>query len=123
MTVAPVPVLDHCNEVHHVGRVSADPVSVTLPSGDTVVTVRLVVDRARPPAGRGQRRQVDTVACAAWGSALRRTVQRWSPGEVVEVEGALRRRFWRAEGVPQSRYEVELTGARRLARAPAPADR
>ena len=35
MTVDPVPVLDHCNEVHLVGRLSADPVSVTLPSGDS----------------------------------------------------------------------------------------
>ena len=117
MTVAPVPVLDHRNEVHLLGRVSADPMSVTLPSGDAVVTVRLVIDRPRPPAGRGRRRQVDTVACAAWGPGLRRTVLRWSHGDIVEVDGALRRRFWRAEGVPQSRYEVELSGGRRLARA------
>lgn len=119
MSLDSVPALDHRNEVRLVGRVSADPVSVTLPSGDAVVTVRLVVDRPQPPAGRGRRRQFDTVACAAWTTGLRRTVLRWGPGDVVEVEGALRRRFWRAEGVPQSRYEVELSGARRLARAPA----
>jgi single-strand DNA-binding protein len=112
-----VPVLEHCNEVHLVGRVSAEPVPVTLPSGDSVVTVRLVVERPRPPAGRGRRRQVDTLACAGWVPALRRTLLRWSPGDVVAVDGSLRRRFWRAEGVPQSRYEVELTAARRLARA------
>jgi single-strand DNA-binding protein len=118
VAAAPVPVLDHRNEVRLVGRVSADPVSVTLPSGDAVVTVRLVVERPRPPAGRGRRRQVDTVACAAWMPTLRRTLLRWCPGDTVEVDGALRRRFWRAEGVPQSRYEVELSAARRLARAP-----
>lgn len=118
MTAAPVPVLDHRNEIRLVGRVSGEPVSVTLPSGDAVVTVRLVVERPPPPAGRGRRRQVDTVACAAWEPALRRTLLRWSPGDTVEVDGALRRRFWRAERVPQSRYEVELSAARRLARAP-----
>ncbi len=117
MTVEPVPILEHRNEVRLVGRVSADPVPATLPSGDSVVTVRLVVERPRPPAGRGRRRQVDTLACAAWTSTLRRTVLRWSSGDVVEVEGALRRRFWRAEGTPQSRYEVELVAGRRLARA------
>lgn len=120
MTAEPVPVLEHRNEVHLVGRVSADPVLVTLPSGDSVVSVRLVVERARPPAGHGGRQQVDTLACAGWTLALRRTLLRWGPGDVVEVDGSLRRRFWRAEGVPQSRYEVELTGARRLARARAP---
>ena len=94
MSPEPVPILEHRNEVHLVGRVSADPVLLTLPSGDSVVSVRLVVERARPPAG-----------------------------DVVEVDGSLRRRFWRAEGVPQSRYEVELSGARRLARARAPQTR
>ena len=117
MTAEPVPVLEHRNEVHLVGRVSADPVLLTLPSGDSVVSVRLVVERPRPPAGHGRRQQVDTVACTGWLSALRRTLLRWGPGDVVEVHGSLRRRFWRAEGVPQSRYEVELSGARRLARA------
>jgi single-strand DNA-binding protein len=116
-----VPLLEPVNEVHLIGRVSAEPVPVVLPSGESVVTVRVIVDRPRLPAGRGQRRRVDTIACAAWSSPLRRTVMRWSGGDIVEVEGAIRRRFWRAEGVPQSRYEVELTAGRRLARAPRPA--
>jgi single-strand DNA-binding protein len=121
--VEPVPVLEHRNEIHLIGRVSADPVLLTLPSGDTVVTARLVVERPRPPAGRGRAQHVDTLACAAWVPALRRTVLRWNPGDIVEVDGCLRRRFWRAEGVPQSRYEVELIAARRLARAGSPRDR
>jgi single-strand DNA-binding protein len=116
MSAEPVPVLEHRNEVHLVGRVSADPVLLTLPSGDSVVTVRLVVERPRPAAGRGRSQRVDTLACAGWVPTLRRTLLRWSPGDVVEVDGCLRRRFWRAEGVPQSRYEVELSRARRLAR-------
>lgn len=115
MTAGSAPVLEHRNEVHLVGRVSADPILVTLPSGDTVVSLRLVVERPRLPAGHGRRQQVDTLACAGWTPALRRTLLRWGAGDVVDVDGALRRRFWRAEGVPQSRYEVELSGARRLA--------
>ncbi|MGH8776978.1 MAG: single-stranded DNA-binding protein [Jiangellaceae bacterium] len=123
MPVEPVPILEHRNEVHLVGRVSAEPVLASLPSGDSVVTVRVVVERERPPAGRGARRQVDTLACAAWPANLRRTVLRWSAGDVVEVEGALRRRFWRADGVPQSRYEIEVSAARRLARGLQASDR
>jgi single-strand DNA-binding protein len=117
VSAEPVPVLEHRNEVHLVGRVSADPALLTLPSGDSVVSVRLVVERPRPAAGRGRGQQVDTLACAGWAPALRRTMLRWNPGDVVEVDGCLRRRFWRAEGVPQSRYEVELSAARRLARS------
>jgi single-strand DNA-binding protein len=121
MTAEPVPVLEHRNEVHLVGRISADPVLLTLPSGDSVVTVRLVVERPRPAAGRGRAQRVDTLACAGWVPTLRRTLLRWNPGDVVEVKGRLCRRFWRAAGVPQSRYEIELSSARRLARARAPA--
>ena len=40
-----VPALEPVNEVHLVGRVSAEPVPVVLPSGESVVTVRVVVDR------------------------------------------------------------------------------
>jgi single-strand DNA-binding protein len=116
VTTPPLASPEHRNEVHLVGRVAAEPVATELPSGDLVVTVRLVVERPRPPAGRGARTRVDTLACAAWTAALRRAVSRWSEGDVVEVSGALRRRFWRASGTPQSRYEIELCAARRLVR-------
>ena len=117
MTAEPVSELEHRNEIHLVGRVSADPILLTLPSGDSVVTVRLVVERPRPAGGKSRGQPVDTLACAAWVSALRRTLLRWGPGDTVEVNGSLRRRFWRAESIPQSRYEIELSSARRLARS------
>lgn len=108
------------NEVRVVGRVSAVPETRTLPSGDEVVCFRVVVRRARP---RG-RAVVDTLECAVWTSALRRTVARWQAGDAVEVAGALRRRFFRAGGASASRVEIEVSKARRLARsdvgAPAP---
>lgn len=115
------PALEHRNEVHVVGRVAADPVLNRLPSGDFVATVRLVVERPRPPAGRSRRPRVDALACAAWGAGVRRTVMRWCADDIVEVKGALHRRFWRGDAGPQSRYEIELAEARRLYRAPAQA--
>lgn len=119
MSVASTPALEHVNEVRLVGRVSADPELMRLPSGDMVATVRLVVERPRPPAGRARRQRVDVLACAAWADDVRRTVTRWCAGDVVEACGALHRRFWRTEGGPQSKYEVQLTDARRLYRPPA----
>lgn len=114
------PVLDHCNEVRLIGRVAAEPVVMVLPSGDEVVTARLVVERPRPAAGRGRKAAVDTVSCSAWSAVLRRRIRIWNPGDVVEVTGALRRRFWRGENGPRSRYDVEVATASRLARGPVP---
>ena len=77
-----------------------------LPSGDLVVTARLVVPRAA--AG------VDTVDCAVWTPGLRKRVLQWADGSTVEVLGSLRRRFWRTPAGPASRYEVEVRQARRV---------
>lgn len=101
------------NSVQLVGRVSADPSAQTLPSGDPVVTFRLVVDRPADPS-RPRAPRVDTIDCTAWRADVRRTVGRWHAGDVVSISGSLRRRFWRGAAGPASRSEVEVTTARRL---------
>ena len=110
------------NEVALVGRVSAPAEERVLPSGDVLLTWRVVVDR--PPPRRtmpeGSRVvTVDTFDCVAWTSGLRRTAGGFQAGDVVSVEGALRRRFWRGSGGPASRYEVEVAATKRLVRAQA----
>lgn len=100
------------NEVRLIGRVSNDPEERTLPSGDSLVSFRLIVQR--PPAARKHSAQtVDTIECVAWTAQARRAAQRRRPGEVVEVEGALRRRFTRTSGTPQSWVSVEIGRCRR----------
>jgi single-strand DNA-binding protein len=110
------PGYEHCNEVHVVGRVAAEPATRVLPSGDVVVSWRLVVDR--PPADRmSSRKSVDVLDCSAWKAGVRRSVTAWNPGDIVEIDGVLRRRFFRgAGGGPASRYDVEARSVRRLAR-------
>jgi single-strand DNA-binding protein len=115
------------NEVLLVGRVAAAAEERELPSGDRVCTFRLVVDRPPPrplpraPArATGRTVTVDTLDCAAWAPGVRRTARGLAAGDVVEVSGALRRRFWRAGPTTASRCEVEVTGLRRLARAAEP---
>jgi single-strand DNA-binding protein len=107
------------NEVHLIGRVAATVASRTLPSGDIVTVLRLVV--ARPPAARRSTRtpSADTVDCAIWTAKIRQRAEKLQPGTVVEVDGALRRRFWRTPGGAASRYEVEVYGLRRMAAATA----
>ncbi|HEX8780488.1 MAG TPA: single-stranded DNA-binding protein [Nocardioides sp.] len=115
-TAAPVaePESMHSNEVVLVGRLAQEAQLRELPSGDVLCTFRLVVDRS----GAARSRQtVDAVECVVWSARLRRTVTTWRPGDVVRVEGALRRRFFRSSGSVASRVEVEAVRARVVRRA------
>jgi len=97
------------NEVRLVGRVSAAPESKQLPSGDVVVQLRVVV--GRPPSER--KTHVDTIDVSCWTASARRAALRQHEGDLVEVSGALRRRFFRAGASTQSRYDVEAVTVRR----------
>jgi single-strand DNA-binding protein len=106
------------NEVLLVGRVSGAPVERELPSGDRLVTWRVVVERPaarRPPEGV-RAPTVDTFDCVAWTAPLRRKASALLADDVVEVRGALRRRFWRSGAGAASRCEVEAASLRRVAR-------
>ncbi len=108
------------NEVLLVGRVAAAPEERELPSGDLLVAVRVVVDRPLPAVARPRSVRsptVDTIDCVAFTAAARRTITAWQPGDVVHVEGSLRRRFWRGGQGIASRYEVEIARGRRVSRS------
>lgn len=106
------------NEVFLVGRVSSQPTERQLPSGDKVVTFRVVVRRERTPMTAKSRQASDWVDCAAWGGRARRSAGSWRPGDHVEIEGALRRRFFRDGGGASTRLEVEMIAGRCVERAP-----
>lgn len=105
-----------CNEVLLVGRVSASAEQRTLPSGDQLVTFRVVVPRER---GRRTKQKnapvVDAIDIACFSAVTRRRATSLDEGDRVEVRGALRRRFFRTAGGPQSRYDVEATSLRSAA--------
>lgn len=110
---------DHVNEVRLLGRLAAEPVRRTLPSGAEILTFRLVVERdrrTRQAAQAAQRRlpTVDTLDCTAWRKDTQRVLLRAQPGQLLEIHGALRRRFWRSPGGATSRSEVEVGSVRRL---------
>jgi len=96
--------MNHCS---FEGRLSVAAEERTLPSGDVIVTIRLIVPREEP--GR-----VDTIEWVARQSALRRRLLRMEPGCHLHVEGALHRRFWRSATGPVSRFEVDIAVLRRL---------
>jgi single-strand DNA-binding protein len=106
------------NDVRLLGRLSAAPAIVELPSGDVLMTFRISVPRA-PTAGRGPSsgQRVDSVPCTAWAPRLRRSIATWRAGDLVEVVGAVRCRFYQAGGATRSRVEVEASAARIMRRS------
>ena len=108
---SPGPAAAHVNTVTLCGRVAAAPEPRDLPSGDLLLTFRLVIDRPSTPGEH--RRRVDTIDCAAWSARVQRSVRAWEEGDTVTVEGHLRRRFHRSGGGSVSRVEVEVVRARR----------
>lgn len=103
-----------------VGRVTGPPVARELPSGDQVVTLRVTVERPtrrhrashsgpdNVPHSEPARRQVDAIDLACWSPRTRGAAMRLVEEEVIEVRGALRRRFYKAGPATVSRYEIEV---------------
>ena len=102
------------NEVRLVGRLAAPAAELELPSGDVVCTFRVVVRR---PEESVSRQRVDALECAAWSARARRAALGWRAGDLVEVHGAIRRRFFRSGAGAASRVEVEVAGGRVIRRA------
>jgi single-strand DNA-binding protein len=106
---------DQLNEVVLVGRLSAPAQEQVLPSGSELWKFRVIVGRPPSPASRAT---VDTLDCVVWERRPARSVARWRSGDVVEVKGSLRRRFFApAGGGRASRCEVEVASARLIRRA------
>jgi single-strand DNA-binding protein len=108
---------EHRNEVTLVGRLAGEIRERPMPSGAMLCSFRLVVRRESAAHGPN----IDALDCIAWLTTVRRAVKRWSAGDLIEVRGAVRRRFWRGVSGPVSRCEIEVGIVRRLARATATA--
>ena len=108
--------VDSFSEVTVVGRLGARVAERELPSGDTVTVFTVVVDRsAREASTSGSRGvTVDSIACQSFRVAVSRRVQALAPGDWVRIEGALRRRFWRAGAGLGSAMEVDVRRLQRV---------
>lgn len=111
----------HLNQVHLTGRISAEPEPRLLPSGDEIVTFRLVVRRSAA-ARRRSKQVVDTIECTVWRAGLRRSVARLEAGTEVTVTGELRRRFSRGGSAAVSWVSVEVDSCRKVAVAAVASD-
>ena len=104
--------MNPANGVNLIGRISAIPEQRQLPSGDIVLSFRLVVPRTRA-AQRRTRQSVDTIECSVWTSRLRRLAGSLAAGDEVTVAGELRRTFRRGPGGVTSWVTVDVSDVRR----------
>jgi len=84
-----------------VGALSRVPDLRVLPSGDEVLSLELTI---RPEGGAAES------VPAAWMGAPAAAAS-WAEGEELVIVGRVRRRFFRAGGVTQSRTEVVVSSA------------
>jgi single-strand DNA-binding protein len=98
----------HRNEVLLVGTMTTDPAERTTSDDQQIVTFRLDVEREH--AGTGH----DEFDCSVSTGRGRRAALEWAAGDVVEVAGALRRRFYRGASGTRPFFVVEADQARRV---------
>lgn len=103
------------NSVRLVGRLGGEATETVLPSGSVISAFRVVI--ARPPDHESGQK-VDALECTAWSGRVRRSARTWRKGDLVEVEGAIRRRFFSTPSGRASRVEIEVSSARVVRRAP-----
>lgn len=94
------------NDVMLRGWVTTIATERKLPSGDLVVQFRIAI--SRPEGG------VDTIDLEAWSAKNRRSALSLKDGEWVEIEGSIRRRFWKAGANLASRWTVNTAEIRRI---------
>jgi single-strand DNA-binding protein len=107
------------NDVVLRGRLAAPAVVREMPSGDTLLVFKLTVRR---PVPRPREPGHDTITCVSSAPGLVRRATAWQPDDVLEVEGSLRRRYWRSPTGGAVVHEVDCRRARRcrVPTAPSP---
>ncbi len=94
------------NVVVLAGRLSDEPETKAMPSGDSVTRFRLQV----PEAGK----RVLPLPVTAWDRMARKACERLGKGDAVLVRGHLVRRFFRDGGGGRSITEVVATEVKKL---------
>ncbi|GAB3589063.1 single-stranded DNA-binding protein [Calidifontibacter terrae] len=102
-----------CNEVHLIGEVRGIPELRRLPSGDEILALRVAVPRPDKDRRSTRSPHNDLFDLTCFTAAARRTGLSLTDGDVVEVEGAMRRSVRRGAGGVTSRMDLEVHSLRR----------
>ncbi len=94
------------NKVVLMGNLTRDPELRTTPSGQSVASFSLAVNRTWRNADGEQQEAVDYIDCNAWGKAGEIITQYMQKGRAILVSGRLQQRSWEQDGQKRSKVEV-----------------
>ncbi len=94
------------NQVILMGNLTRDPELRTIPSGQSVTSFSLALNRAYRDQGGEWQEATDYVDVVAWGPLGERVAQYLTKGRRALVQGRLQSRSWEQDGQKRSKLEV-----------------
>lgn len=94
------------NQVILLGNLTRDPELRQTPSGQSVCSFSLALNRAYKGQNGEWQEATDYIDCVAWGPLAERVAQYLSKGRRALVQGRLQSRSWEQEGQKRSKVEV-----------------
>lgn len=94
------------NQVILMGNLTRDPEVRQIPSGQSVCTFSLALNRSYKGADGNWQEAVDYIDVVAWGPLGERVAQYVTKGRPVLVNGRLQSRSWEQDGQKRSKVEV-----------------
>ncbi|HUC89176.1 MAG TPA: single-stranded DNA-binding protein [Patescibacteria group bacterium] len=94
------------NQVILMGNLTRDPELRQTPSGQSVVSFSLALNRAYKSQNGEWQEATDYIDCVAWGPLAERVQQYLTKGRRALVQGRLQSRSWEQEGVKRTKVEV-----------------
>lgn len=106
------------NQVILMGNLTRDPELRTIPSGQSVCSFSLALNRSYKGADGNWQEATDFVDIVAWGPLGERVSQYLSKGRPCLVSGRLQSRSWEQDGQKRSKLEVVAQDVTFLGSAP-----
>jgi single-strand DNA-binding protein len=94
------------NQVILMGNLTRDPELRQTPSGQSVCSFSLALNRAYKSQSGEWQEATDYIDCVAWGPLAERVSQYLTKGRRALVQGRLQSRSWEQEGQKRSKVEV-----------------
>jgi single-strand DNA-binding protein len=95
------------NQVILMGNLTRDPELKAIPSGQSVVSFSLALNRSYKDQQSGEWKEAtDYVDVTAWGPLAERVAQYCQKGKQVLVNGRIQSRSWEQDGQKRSKVEV-----------------
>ncbi len=94
------------NQVILMGNLTRDPELRQTPSGQSVVSFSLALNRSYKDSSGEWQEATDFIDVVAWGPLAERVSQYMSKGRRCLVQGRLQSRSWEQEGQKRSKVEV-----------------